>query len=66
MSKEKIIEEILKRFKLDSNAIRKMEEYEYELIYKSFSKVSPELINDAIESYKRMDFKVRVVKTTFH
>lgn len=66
MSKEKIIVEILKRFKLDSNAIKKMEEYEYELIYKSFPKVPPEIINDAIDAYNNNNFKVRIVRTSFH
>ena len=61
MDKKEIITGILKRFKLDSNAIRRMEEYEYELIYRSFSRVSPETINEAIESYKRNDFRVRVI-----
>ena len=66
MSKKEIIEAILKRFKLDSNAIKRMEEYEYDLIYRDFSGVSPETIDEAIESYKRKDFKVRVVRTTYH
>jgi len=61
VDKKEIITGILKRFKLDSNAIRRMEEYEYELIYRSFSRVSPETINEAIESYKRNDFRVRVI-----
>ena len=66
MDKKEIIEGILKRFKLDSNAIRGMEDYEYELIYRSFSGVPPEVIYEAIEGYKRNDFKVRVVRTTYH
>ncbi len=66
MNKRVIIEEILKRFKLDSNAIKKMERYEYDLIYRAFSGVPPEVIDEAIESYKRSDFKVKVVKTTYH
>lgn len=61
MDKQEIIAGILKRFKLDSNAIKRLEEYEYELIYRSFSVVSPETINEAIESYKRNDFRVRVI-----
>jgi len=61
VDKKEIITGILKRFKLDSSAIRKMEDYEYELIYRSFSRVSPEIIDEAIESYKRNDFKVRVI-----
>ena len=66
MNKRVIIEEILKRFKLDSNAIKKMERYEYDLIYRAFSGVPPEVIDEAIESYKRSDFKVKVVRTTYH
>ena len=50
MSREEIIEEIFKRFKLDSKAIKKMEEYEYKLIYRVFSGIPPEIIDQAIES----------------
>lgn len=66
MSREEIIEEIFKRFKLDSKAIKKMEEYEYKLIYRVFSGIPPETIDQAIESYKREEFKIRVIRTTYH
>jgi|GEM_PF-3107700 len=66
MSREEIIEEIFKRFKLDSKAIKKMEEYEYKLIYRVFSGIPPEIIDQAIESYKREEFKIRVIRTTYH
>ncbi len=66
MSREEIIEEIFKRFKLDSKAIKKMEEYEYKLIYRVFSEVPPEAIDEAIESYKKNEFKIRVIRTTYH
>ncbi len=66
MSREEIIEEIFKRFKLDSKAIKKMEEYEYKLIYRVFSEIPPETIDQAIESYKREEFKIRVIRTTYH
>ncbi|GLI56571.1 hypothetical protein PM10SUCC1_20850 [Propionigenium maris DSM 9537] len=66
MSREEIIEEIFKRFKLDSKAIKKMEEYEYKLIYRVFSEVPPEDIDKAIEAYKKNEFKIRVIRTTYH
>lgn len=66
MSREEIIEEIFKRFKLDSKAIKKMEEYEYKLIYRVFSEVPPEDIDEAIEAYKKNEFKIRVIRTTYH
>jgi len=66
MTKEQIIKEIIKRFKLDSASIKQMKEYEYILIYKSFSEISPEIIDKAIESYKNKDFKLKAVRTTYH
>lgn len=65
MSKEVIIREILKRFRLDSNSIRRLQKYEYLLIYQSFSRLSPKVIDEAIEGYKRRDFKVKGVKNSF-
>lgn len=66
MKNQEIIREIFKRFKLDSNSIRKMEDYEYDLIYKALISISPEVINEAIESFKRKEFKIKVVKSSFH
>ncbi len=65
MGKEEIIKGILKRFKMDSKAVRNMEDYEYELVYHSFSEIPIETIDAAIESYKNREFQVKVVISKF-
>lgn len=66
MSKEVIITEILKRFKLDSSAIKDLKKYEYKLIYDVFSEIPPEIIDDAIDSFKKKKFKIKTVRTSFY
>ncbi len=66
MTREEIIKEILKRFKLDSNSLRTLELYEYDLIYSALSGITRDEINKAIEGYKSREFQVKTIRTSFY
>ncbi len=65
MKKEEIIREIIWRFKLDSKSLKKLEEYEYELIYSSLNFLDRSLINETIQDYCNNKVKIKAIRTTF-
>lgn len=66
MRNKDIIREIIKRFKLDASSIKKMKDYEYDLIYETLTNIKPETITKAINSFKKNEFKIKTIKTSFH
>ncbi len=66
MSREGIIREILCRFKLDKKSIKRLKDYEYDLIYNSLEKIEKQLIYKAIKDFSEDKFQVKTIRSTFY
>ncbi len=62
MNREEIIKEIIYRFKLDSKSLRKLKDYEYEMIYDAFKPISKRHIDNTIDDYCNNKFKIKPIK----
>ncbi len=65
MSREAIVKEIINRFKLDKKSIKRLKDYEYELIYEALKNIDKELIVRAISDFSRGEFNIKTIRTTF-
>ncbi len=65
MQETEIIVEIIGRFKLDSRSLKRLENYEYDLIYSSLSSIEKHKINKAIKDYCEKKFKIKTIRTAF-
>ncbi len=65
MTREEIVREIIKRFKLDAVSVKSLERYEYELIYESLKETDKESIDRAIKDFIDKKFKMRVIRTAY-
>ncbi len=59
MTREEIVREIIKRFKLDAYSLKNLNGYEYELIYEAFPIIDKSNINKAIDDFSNGKFKIR-------